>query len=69
MKFKTWEELTEVEKLQCTVSDLHKDRYGFRPRYYTEEQWNSEEFLQSVYDRLTEMEISDCITGADDETD
>jgi hypothetical protein len=29
---KSWEELSELEQLQCTYSDAYKDAYGFRPR-------------------------------------
>ena len=29
---RTWEQLTEEEQLLTTLSDMHKDVYGFRPR-------------------------------------
>lgn len=47
-----WEDLTEAEQLQCYVSDTYKDVFGFRPRHYTPEQWNSVEFLQAELDDL-----------------
>ena len=31
-EFKSWEELSERERLECTYSDAYKDAYGFRPR-------------------------------------
>jgi hypothetical protein len=42
----SWNDLSEVEQLQCVYSDLHKDTYGFRPRNSTDEQWNSAEWLK-----------------------
>ena len=30
--FRSWDELSEVEQLQCLYSDMHKDAYGCRPR-------------------------------------
>lgn len=50
--FKTWDEMTVVEQLQCTFSDYHKDVYGFRPRYMTAEQWNSEQWLREEISKL-----------------
>lgn len=31
--FKTWEELSRKEQLECIVWDAYKDAYGFRPRH------------------------------------
>jgi len=45
-------ELTSVEELQSYYSDFHKDVHGFRPRSSTDEQWNSEEWLQGEIDGL-----------------
>ena len=45
--FKTWEELTVVEQLQSEYSDFYKEVNGFRPRHMTDEQWNSEEWLNA----------------------
>ena len=41
-----------VEELQSCYSDFHKDVYGFRPRSSTDEQWNSEVWLQGEIDGL-----------------
>ena len=30
---KSWEELSELEQAQEIYSDMHKDAYGFRPRF------------------------------------
>ncbi len=47
-------EYTKVEELQSHYSDFYKDVYGFRPRSATDEQWNSEEWLQGEIDGLHE---------------
>lgn len=36
MEFKSWEELTVREQLLTTISDVHKDVYGFRFRGNTD---------------------------------
>ena len=45
-------EYTKLEDLQSHYSDFYKDVHGFRPRSSTEEQWNSEEWLQGEIDGL-----------------
>ena len=45
---KTDNEMTNLESLQSTYSDIHKDVYGTRPRHDTAEDWNSESFLESA---------------------
>ena len=45
-------ELTNLESLQGTYSDIYKDVYGVRPRHDTDADWNSESFLQDAIDRL-----------------
>jgi hypothetical protein len=47
-------EYTKVEELQSHYSDFYKDVHGFRPRSSTDEQWNSEEWLQGEIDGLHE---------------
>ena len=58
----TWDDMTVVEQLQCEYSDFHKDFYGFRPRFATSEQWNSEEYLraqiQSIHDAMDRMNLT-----------
>ena len=39
-------EYTLLEDLQSQYSDFYKDVHGFRPRSSTDEQWNSEVWLQ-----------------------
>ena len=43
---------TLVEELQSEYSDFYKDVHGFRPRSSTDEQWNSEVWLQGEIDGL-----------------
>ena len=45
-------EYTKLEDLQSHYSDFYKDVHGFRPRSSTDEQWNSEEWLQAEIDGL-----------------
>ena len=51
--FKTWDQLSTVEKLQCEYSDYHKDVYGFRPEVTS--MWESEEWLQTQLDNLAKF--------------
>lgn len=48
----SWDDFTVVEKLQCEFSDFHKDFYGFRPRWVSNEQWNDQEFLEGQIQRI-----------------
>ena len=45
-------EYTLLEDLQSQYSDFYKDVHGFRPRSSTDEQWNSEVWLQGEIDDL-----------------
>jgi hypothetical protein len=53
-EFTSWEEMTVLEQLACTFSDMYKDAHGFRPRgidtsRFTEEDFRKEfEYLQRV---------------------
>lgn len=53
-EFKTWEEMTVLEQMACTYSDMYKDAHGIRPRgidtsRFTEEDFRKEfEYLQRV---------------------
>ena len=41
----TW---TNLECLQSDFSDFYKEVHGIRPRWMTDEQWNSEEWLEAA---------------------
>ena len=53
MLHRTWEELSEVERLQCLYSDRYKEVNGFRPRFMERGQWTSAEWLKAQLDALT----------------
>lgn len=46
----TW---TNLECLQSDFSDFYKEVHGIRPRWMTDEQWNSEEWLEQAINGLT----------------
>lgn len=49
---RSWDELSRVEQLQETFSDFHKDVHGFRPRWMSDDQWNSEAWLEQEIQAL-----------------
>ena len=44
--FKTWEEMSELEQMQCQFWDMYKDAYGVRPRGVDTSAWTEEDFLK-----------------------
>ena len=40
----SWEEMSALERAQCTYWDMHKDAYGFRPRGVDTSTWTLEQF-------------------------
>lgn len=45
---------TKLECLQSEFSDFYKEVHGFRPRWMTDEQWDSEEWLEAAIEDLVE---------------
>jgi len=43
-EFKSWEELTLLEQLQCQHWDMYKDAYGVRPRSIDTTNWTETDF-------------------------
>jgi hypothetical protein len=43
--FKTWEEMSVLEQMQCEYWDMHKDAYGVRPRCIDTSAWTEADFL------------------------
>ena len=43
--FKTWEEMSDLEQMQCQYWDMHKDAYGVRPRCIDTSSWTEADFL------------------------
>ena len=44
-----------LDSLQGLYSDMHKDVFGFRPRYHSAKEWNSVRFLNKQIDALEQM--------------
>jgi hypothetical protein len=58
MEANLWDEPTVVEQLQSDFSDFYKEVHGFRPRYATPEQWNSEAWLVAELDKLEQDSVA-----------
>lgn len=43
-EFKTWEEMTVLEQMQCQFWDMYKDAYGVRPRGISTHLWDEDKF-------------------------
>ncbi len=48
-------ENTTIEQMQATIWDFYKDVHGFRPRHFTQQEWDSREFLQKEFDNLCKI--------------
>jgi len=44
-EFKSWEEMSVLEQMQCQYWDMYKDAYGVRPRGIDTTQWTEEQFM------------------------
>jgi hypothetical protein len=44
-EFKSWEEMSVLEQMQCQYWDMYKDAYGCRPRGIDTTDWTEEEFM------------------------
>jgi hypothetical protein len=52
--FKSWEEMSVLEQMQCQYWDMYKDAYGMRPRGIDTTSWTEAEFLKE-FDQLAEV--------------
>ena len=43
-EFKSWDEMTVLEQMQCQYWDMYKDAYGVRPRGIDTSSWTEAEF-------------------------
>jgi hypothetical protein len=43
-EFKSWEELSVLEQMQCQYWDMYKDAYGVRPRGIDTSSWTEVDF-------------------------
>jgi hypothetical protein len=48
-------EYTTIGQMQSTIWDFYKDVHGFRPRHFTQQEWDSREFLQKEFDNLCKI--------------
>jgi hypothetical protein len=48
-------EYTTIDQMQSTIWDFYKDVHGFRPRHFTQQEWDSREFLQKQFDILSKI--------------
>jgi hypothetical protein len=55
--FKTWEDMTALEQMQCQYWDMYKDAYGVRPRGVDTTTWTEADF-EAEFRRLG-MTIAD----------
>ena len=44
-EFKSWEEMSVLEQMQCQYWDMYKDAYGVRPRGIDTTEWTEEQFM------------------------
>ena len=44
-EFKSWEEMSVLEQMQCQFWDMYKDAYGVRPRGIDTSAWTEEVFM------------------------
>jgi len=44
-EFKSWEEMSVLEQMQCQFWDMYKDAYGVRPRGIDTTEWTEDEFM------------------------
>lgn len=43
------------DELQEAVWELYKEVHGFRPRHFTEDEWNDRNFLTGEYEELVSL--------------
>ena len=58
-EFKSWEEMSELEQVQCTYWDMYKDAYGVRPRWIDTTKWSLADFEAEFASLATAIEQAD----------
>ena len=60
-EFKSWEEMSVLEQMQCQYWDMYKDAYGIRPRGIDTSSWTEADFIAEfeVLGRAIEREEAD----------
>lgn len=59
-EFKTWEEMSVLEQMQCQYWDMYKDAYGVRPRGVDTSSWTEVDF-EAEFKLLAEIIEQECI--------
>ena len=54
--FKTWEEMSVLEQMQCQYWDMYKDAYGVRPRGIDTSSWTEYAFIVEFQHLAIEIE-------------
>ena len=55
-EFKSWEELSVLEQMQCQYWDMYKDAYGVRPRGIDTSSWTEVDFKNEFASLSTVIE-------------
>lgn len=66
-EFKSWDEMTEKEQLECSVWDAYKDAYGVRPRFMNMETMTIEELKAQLEQCVAEIERNEQQREIDEE--
>lgn len=65
-EFTTWEEMSDLEKAQCTFWDMYKDAHGFRPRHVDTSSWTLEQFDKEFAELSEVMKANDIRQGIEE---
>lgn len=65
-EFTTWEEMSDLEKAQCTFWDMYKDAHGFRPRHVDTGSWTLEQFDKEFAELGEVMKANDIRQGIEE---
>ena len=57
--FKSWDELSRKEQLECIVWDLYKDVHGFRPRHLNLSAFTEAELDAEIAQLQVELEMAE----------
>ena len=52
--FKTWEDMSTLEQMQCQFWDMYKDAHGYRPRHVDTSAWAEADF-EAEFKQLAEV--------------
>ena len=64
--FKSWDEMTVLEQMQCQYWDMYKDAHGVRPRWIDTTKWTVEDFEAEFASLATIIEQNELQRKADE---